>query len=412
MGMDRRGFLKTSALLGCSAAAHPLLTTMSLASAPTENRLVVMVLRGAMDGLDVVQPYGDGDLDFLRPTLSVGPGGGRAVDLDGFYALNAGFGELLPLWKKGELAFAHAVSTPYRDGRSHFDGQDMLEAGTSPEITGALARQGWLNRMLQVVPGMQTATAFAVGRDRMRILTGEAPVLNWAPDTRLEMTEASRRLLSEVYHEDALFMQSAEEAIELAASLGGGGGTGGAGGYAAGMQAIRQMTAGSKTDGDADVLARFAAQRLLADTRIAAFSINGWDTHKRQSRSMLRQGAKLSEAILMLRRELGLVWEKTTVLAMTEFGRTARENGSQGTDHGTGGVMVMAGGALAGAKVHGRWPGLGDGDLLDGRDLMPTQDVRAYAAWAMRAMYGLSRAELEATVFPGLDMGDDPHILA
>ena len=151
--MDRRLFL--NGVLGCSLAASPLVTPVTLASAPWDTRLVVLILRGAMDGLDVVQPYGDPALAKLRRTLLTGPENG-ALDLDGFYGLHPGLTGLKPLWDAGEIAFAHAVSTPYRDARSHFDGQDMLEAGTD---TLAGVRDGWLNRMLQAVPGITAQTA-------------------------------------------------------------------------------------------------------------------------------------------------------------------------------------------------------------------------------------------------------------
>lgn len=177
MQISRRSLLARSAVLGCSLAASPLLTPVSFAAAPWEQRLVVIILRGGMDALDVVQPYGDPDYAALRKSLSGGPGAG-AADLDGFFALHPGLAPLLPLWQRGELGFVQAVSTPYRDRRSHFDGQDLLEAGTA-----ALGRAegGWLNRMLQQMPGVEARTAFAIGQERMLMLEGAAPVSHWAP---------------------------------------------------------------------------------------------------------------------------------------------------------------------------------------------------------------------------------------
>ena len=145
--------------------------------------------------------------------------------------------------------------------------------------------------------------------------------------------------------------------------------------------------------------------------RICSFSLSGWDSHARQGQVLDRPLRQLSDTILALRAGLGANWARTTVMAMTEFGRTVRENGSGGTDHGTGGAMLMAGGAVRGGKVYGDWPGLADGQLYQDRDLMPTRDVRAYAGWAMRGLFGIGIARIEGTVFPGLDLGPDPGIL-
>ncbi len=397
--MDRRFFLRGAALLGCSAAAHPFLSTVTLASANGgqplgDHRLVVIILRGAMDGLDVVQPMGDPLFAAYRPTLGVNSG---ATDLDGYFALHARLGALMPLWRAGELAFAHAVSTPYRDKRSHFDGQDLLEAGTGVDVPLGAVRDGWMNRLLQAVPGLTAETAYAVGREAMPLLAGAAPVRSWTPDTELQMSSQNRLLLDAIYHDDPLFRDASDAAMDMA-------------GYTVAGDAGSK---GKDPDGlqEVDTLVDFAAARLREDTRIAAFSQNGWDTHKGQSASIGRSLTRLERTILRLKEQLGDVWRTTTVLAMTEFGRTARENGTKGTDHGTGGVMVMAGGTLRGGKVYGRWPGLADADLYDQRDLMPTSDVRAYAAWAMAQAYGIDRTTLEGAIFPGLDMGSDQKFM-
>ena len=157
--LSRRAFLARSAVLGCSAAASPLWTRVSFAAAPWDTRLVVIILRGGMDGLDVVRPYGAPEYAALRGSLAAEGG----ADLDGFFGLHPALSPLMPLWARGELGFVHAVSTPYRDKRSHFDGQDLLEAGTG-DLAGA--RDGWLNRMLQLVPGVEAQTAFALGMAR------------------------------------------------------------------------------------------------------------------------------------------------------------------------------------------------------------------------------------------------------
>ncbi len=390
MTLSRRAFVSRSLALGCSAAASPFLTPVTFASAPGDARLVVIVLRGAMDGLDVVRPYGDVALKAHRPTLATQP----FEDLDGFFGLHEALSPLMPLWKSGDLAFAHAVSTPYRNKRSHFDGQDFLENGGSASSGDLTAgRDGWLNRALQSVPGAHAKTAFAVGREKLMLLSGEAEISSWSPDGALDLSPQAELLLSKVYERDPLFHKAAMQAMELSDLTEG-----------SGMSARRA--------GRAEALAGFAGDRLSEDARIAAFSLTGWDTHANQAGSLPRALGELNVAIETLKARLGNAWENTLIMGVTEFGRTVRENGSRGTDHGTGGAALFAGGAVNGGRVFGEWPGLGASDLYQDRDLMPTRDVRAYAAWAMAGMFGLSPSEIEARVFPGLDMGKDPGLLA
>lgn len=385
--VSRRDFLARTGLIGCSLAASPFLTPVSFAAAPWNTRLVVIILRGGMDGLDVVQPYGDPSFKRLRGSLALGPEGG-AYDLDGYFALHPSLAPLLPMWEAGQLSFVHAVSTPYRDKRSHFDGQDLLEAGTT-SLAGV--RDGWLNRMLQVVPGVTPHTAYAVGRNDMRLLQGKAEVANWSPDAQLNLSPQAVRLLELVTESDPALHAALSEA-QLLSQLEGDDGKRGKGGHVE--------------------IAEFVAARLSDEARIAAFSLNGWDTHSRQERALDTALGRLAETLLTLRgRMRGNTWRNTAVVAMTEFGRTARQNGTAGTDHGTGGLMILAGGAIKGGHVFGDWPGLGDGDLYQQRDLMPTGDVRAHAAWVMRALTGLDRQVLEGAVFPGLDMGSDSGLI-
>ncbi|WP_371931230.1 DUF1501 domain-containing protein [Nioella sp. MMSF_3534] len=209
--LTRRDLLLRASAIGCSAAASPLMTPIAFASAPTDNRLVVIILRGAMDGLDLVQPYGDPDFSGYRPDFAIGPAAG-AQDLDGFFALHPGLGDLMPLWQAGELGFAHAVSTPYRNQRSHFDGQDLLEAGTGAETVGRSYEDGWLNRLVQTLPGATRETALAVGREEALILRGAAPSVAWSPASRLGLTPATADLLGMLYHDDPLFREAFEDA--------------------------------------------------------------------------------------------------------------------------------------------------------------------------------------------------------
>lgn len=400
--MERRRLLQGMGAMACSAAAHPFLSTVTLASGRGlgEGRLIVVILRGGMDGLDVVQPLHDLDFAALRPDLP------RAeLALSQGFGLHAGLGGLAPLWAAGEMAFVHATSTPYRDKRSHFDGQSLLEAGTGMDVTVGAQRDGWLNRMVQAVPGLRAETAYAFGRESIPLLSGAGPSLSWTPEVRVELSAQARLLLEHVFHDDPLFREAggaalrlSEEEVEMAAP--------------APPAATPLVPGEDRPWRDVDRLADFAATRLRGETRIAAFSLSGWDTHRGQAAALPRALSRLQRLVLQLRAGVGPeVWGRTVLLAMTEFGRTARQNGSGGTDHGTGGVMLAAGGAVAGGRVLGAWPGLAEADLYDRRDLMPTSDLRAWAGWAMRGLYGFERGVLEGAVFPGLDLGSDPGFL-
>jgi len=379
---NRRAFLGQVAALGCSAAASPLLTPIAMASAPGENRLVVLILRGALDGLDALRPVGDTAFKALRPSLS---DGGTPLG-DGFFALHPDLSGLAPLWQAGELAFVPATSTPYRDKRSHFDGQDLLEAGIAGDP--AQVRDGWLNRALTLMPGTTARTAFALGRERMLVLDGAAPITHWQPGTELDLGPQARLLMEYLFTQDTLFAEAGRTALEM----------------------------GSEADMDTrgpagEVLARYLAEQIRGETRIASLSLSGFDTHQWQKNRLRPALRNLQTTLLTLRAELGALWARTTVLALTEFGRTARENGTNGTDHGTGGMALLVGGALRGGRMIGGWPGLAESALYDRRDLMPLSDVRAYAAWALHDMFGLRASDLTRTVFPGLDMGDTPSLL-
>lgn len=382
--LSRRAFL-----IGCSAAASPLVTRVSFAQASGENRLVVILLRGAMDGLDVLRPMGDPAYAALRPRLLDGPAG---LPLDGFFALHPAAAPLMPLWQAGELGFAQAVATPYRAGRSHFVAQDALENGTGgADGTLTPARDGWLNRAVGLIPGATARTAVSVGRERLMMLDGDVPTAHWFPAEETGLSAQGQALLTALHEADPLFAATYAEA-----------------------QTLTQATAADRIPKEKQAyaaLGTYVADRLRDDARIAGFSLGGWDTHQNQARTMEAQMTMLSATVLSIRGGLGPAWRTTLVLAMTEFGRTARENGSAGTDHGTGGMMIAAGGALRGGRVFGTWPGLGDGQLLAERDLRPTGDVRAYAAWALRGLYGVEAEALTRTVFPGLDLGDDPRLL-
>lgn len=383
---SRRNFLAASLVTGCSIAASPILTPMSFAALPSENRLVVILLRGAMDGLDVIQPYGDPELKSLRPNFKFGPNSG-AYPLNNFFSLHAGLQNLVPLWKAGQLAFAHAVSTPYRDKRSHFDGQDLLEAGIVGQSPIRNSQTGWLNRLMSRMPNSGSETSYVIGDDPGVILNGPKPANVWNPNVSLRINESAYELLMSVAKNDPIFYQSILRANRISQSY--------------------QM---SRVGSAMSQYAKFAADRLKKQSRIVTFSIGGWDTHVNQKASIMTPLQDLSSVILTLRNELGGVWENTTVLAMTEFGRTAFQNGSAGTDHGTGGAMIMAGGTIKGGKVYGKWPGLGT--LYANRDLLPTQDIREYPGWAIHKLFGVSKSLVENEIFPGISLRSDPGFIS
>lgn len=406
--LTRRGFLGRGAAVGCSLAASPLVTSVSLASAPTDNRLVVIVLRGGLDGLDLLRPRQEEMLSVLRPTLAAETAG--EVPLEGGFALHPECAALYPMWAAGELGFVNAVATPYRDKRSHFDGQDLLEAGAEGLGGGAL-RDGWLNRAIGAMGTARAQTAYAIGAEPMLLTQGTARVLNWSPDVDFVLSAQGAALMQQTMAGDATMSAAMTQALGLVE----GGGFDAEASEADMDDAMdAMMSTKGKGAGRAHLrVAEFAAERLREEARIASFSLGGWDTHFRQGANLRRPLGRLVDTLLTLQAGLGAAaWQRTTVIALTEFGRTAAENGTGGTDHGTGGAMVLAGGALRRAGVFGEWPGLQEAALYQRRDLMPTQDVRRWAGWALRSSFGLERSVLETQVFPGMQLGDDPRLLA
>ncbi|NVP57917.1 DUF1501 domain-containing protein [Mycoplana rhizolycopersici] len=375
---SRRTFLGAA----CCVAAAPLATPVTFAALPGDNRLVTIVLRGAMDGLALVQPYGDPALRLLRPKLSLLPEQGLH-DLDGYFGLHPAAEALLPLWRAGELGFVNAISTPYRSGRSHFDGQDMLESG------GAAVqdeRTGWLNRAIAGITRGSARKAIDVNTTSELILAGPNPVDVWSTRANLELADDERSFFTRLYRNDPVFAAAMAEAVATDMFSDG-------------------IYAGEKRSSGVESVARLAAGMLSGEHRIASFSISGWDTHVGQDRTFKKPVGELCTAILTLKANLRPdVWRRTAILAITEFGRTAQENGSAGTDHGTGGVAIIAGGAVAGGRIHGNWPTLSEASLLDGRDLQPTTDLRQLAAAMLYQQFGISAKALGSSVFPGLTL--------
>jgi uncharacterized protein (DUF1501 family) len=380
-------------------------------------RLLTIVLRGALDGLAVVAPVGDPDWSKLRGDKGLASDGQPpALTLDGFFALNPAMPNLHRLYGAGQATIVHAVATPYRE-RSHFDGQDVLESGQAKP--GAVDT-GWLNRALAVLePGERADTrgrqAFAVGPIAPLVVRGPAPVLAWTPP-RLPPVgdETTMRLLDLYRHTDPALARALEERAGLAAIARAGGITGESGTdrpavQIGGIEQVRKYFADA-----AGAAAKFLAR---ADgPRVGALALDGWDTHVNEGivkgRLANLLGA-LDGAIAEIETNMGDAWRETVVVFITEFGRTARINGNDGTDHGTATVAILTGGALKGGRVLADWPGLKDADLYEHRDLRATTDLRAVLKGLLKDHLGVDDQDLGTGVFPdSLTVAPMPGLLA
>lgn len=377
MRVSRRG-----ALLGLTAAWTLGQTSLAVAAAPTDRRLVVVLLRGALDGMAAVVPYGDPDLARLRPGLvPPEPGQPRGLlDLGGFFGLHPALAGVHEMVLASQATFVHAVAGPYRS-RSHFDAQDYLEGGGEQRMSS-----GWLNRAVAHIPGRRANEALALGITTPLILRGPAPVGNYAAAGDAGIHPDLYARIADLAHDDALLGPVIREGLR--------------------DRGFSHATlAGLEQTGDRNAFANLAAAagRLLATAdgpRVAAMEIGGWDTHAQQMQRLDAPLRQLDAGLVALRTALGSAWAQTAVLVVTEFGRTARVNGTRGTDHGTGGVALVLGGAIAGGHVAGTWPGLTEANLFENRDLAPTLDVRALAMGLLIRHMGLAPASL-ADVFPG-----------
>jgi uncharacterized protein (DUF1501 family) len=342
-----------------------------------------MFLRGGMDGLSAVPPHGDSQYAAQRGLLAVPASGtpGGALNLDGHFGLSPHLAEMHGLFAAGELTVLHAVASPYRE-RSHFDAQNLLENGTVKPFG---RETGWLNAALAAADGargnMHSGTSgFALGPNVPLVLQGPAQIGSWSP-SRLPRPDA--------YQGDALLGRSFTVAREAQTMMEGHGAGGAMGGQSSPVL----------------VLARAAGEILgrRDGPRVATIDFGGWDTHISQlgEYSQLTRNLRLLDrAVAALKTALGPVWQHTAVLIVTEFGRAVAPNGSGGTDHGTAGAAFVAGGEVRGGRVISDWPGLGQRDLYEERDLRPTLDLRALFKAALAAQLGLGEAALETEVFP------------
>ena len=381
--MRRRDFVCTAGA-GLVSLSVPCL---SHADSPSDSRLVLVLLRGALDGLAAVPAWNDPDYPRRRGQLALdGPGQPAGVlDLDGYFGLHPELRFCHELYRRRQLTVIHAVAGPYRE-RSHFDGQDALENGTS---SAAGARDGWLNRALGHLPGVEETRAVALAQTVPLVLRGDAKVSSWAPSVMADADADTLNRIAWMY-----------EADELLASR-----------LTQGRAAMTLLDAGQENTPRRggpqfmDALAGAAGKFLGAPEgpRVAVLESGGWDTHANQGVAtglLANRLGMLDSGMAELAAAMGHAWDHTVVLVVTEFGRTVSVNGTRGTDHGTGTVVLMAGGAVDGGRVVTDWPGLAVSDLYQGRDLMPTTQLHSVFKGVLHDHMNIPLAALDGEVFP------------
>ncbi|GAB7537525.1 DUF1501 domain-containing protein [Burkholderia sp. 3C] len=365
---SRRRFLGT---LAASAGALLVAPHIAFASVATERRFVFVIQRGAADGLTILSPYADPDYARLRGELAVDPS--RSTHLNGTFALHPSLAQTARMYQDGQALFVHAIASPYRD-RSHFDGQNVLETGG---LAPYQVKDGWLNRLVAMLPATRE-NAIALAPTVPAALRGAARVTSYAPSGLPGAPDDLLTRVSALYERDAQLgplWASAMEARGLAHDAG-----------------ARQ---------DPASVGKLAASFLARDDgpRIAMIETGGWDTHSAQNARLSNVLKGLDAMLASLRDGLGPVWNDTTVVVATEFGRTAAANGTGGTDHGQGSVAMLLGGAVQGGRVIADWPGLRSADLYEGRDLKPTASLDALIAGAAAETLRLDPQRTGATLF-------------
>jgi uncharacterized protein (DUF1501 family) len=383
--LSRRSLL----LGGASFAAWAYLPKFARAADGRDPRLVVVILRGALDGLATVAPIGDPDYAGLHGAIALEAAGPHAaVMLDSFFALHPSMPEFARMVRHKQAAVVHAVATPYRD-RSHFDGQDVLESGYAGP---GRVQSGWLNRALENLPrGERVMSGLAIGPTTPLVLRGAAPTVARAPAALPQAADDTAARLVELYkHRDPALAAALSQGLQLDKAAQGD---------------DMKPKPGTNGAGAMKLVARGAAKLMSADDgpRIAALAFDGWDTHANEGGPVGRLATLLSGldgALAEFESGLGERWRDTVIVVATEFGRTARINGTDGTDHGTGTVALLAGGAVKGGRVISDWPGLKPASLYEGRDLAPTTDLRAVIKGVLHDHLGVSERVLAETVFP------------
>jgi uncharacterized protein (DUF1501 family) len=377
MTMHRRTFLRHMCVGGAATFGFPVVNFAQVAS---PGRFVFVLLRGGFDGLAAVVPFGDPSYQPLRGQFAFQPS--ELVELTDTFGLAPGLAPLKELWDANELVALHAMAIPYRT-RSHFDGQAVLETGIDRPIGSS---DGWLNRLLQTMSGRRSGIAVAAGMPRS--MTGSFDVQTWSPAQLGAVDDAYLERLSVLYRADKTLYGRFEAAVQQKDVVG-----------------EEPMAGGNARRGGIAPLMQAAARILRQDAgpNVAAVEFSGWDTHANQGMAggaLDRLLGQLAEGLMAFRRELGPVWSTTTVVVMTEFGRTARPNGTRGTDHGTAGAGFVIGPTVARSAVIADWPGLADRALFEQRDLTPTLDTRSVLKAAVAGAFDLTAAQLDR-VFPG-----------
>jgi uncharacterized protein (DUF1501 family) len=395
MNPSRRAFLKSTGL-GFVALGLPPSFLVRAAGAQINGRnkvLVVVFQRGAMDGLNVVIPFKDRAYYTLRPSIAVrepAAGEERAIDLDGYFALHPALAPLKNIYDKGQLAIVHAAGSP-DNTRSHFDAQDYMEIGT-PGIKST--PDGWLNRYLgEKRTSDSPFRGVAVTPQTPRMLAGATPTLTLSSIEEFRLrNQAAASALQRLYANaaDPLFRQGGNSLFEAMARL-------------RSVESKIPPSTTSYPNGRFGVGLKQIARLIKADVgmEIAFTEIEGWDTHVAEGGATGQLANRLRDlgaGLAAFYQDLGDRMEDVVLLTMSEFGRTARENGNRGTDHGHANVMFILGGAVRGGKVYGRWPGLAPEVLYEGRDLDLTTDYRAVCGEVLARH--LAQREL-ARIFPG-----------
>jgi uncharacterized protein (DUF1501 family) len=383
MTLDRRTLIQSAAGAFVLGGAAP---RFSFAATQGDRRLIVVILRGAMDGLAAVPPHGDADYVRVRGALALSKGQGGIADLDGSFGLHPALATLKSFWDQKQLAVVHAVASPYRD-RSHFDGQNVIE-------TGALRPNGlpdgWLNRAMGPLGINDPKLALAIAQSVPVILQGRRDVSSWMPIQLPQADDDFIARLKILYANDPLFRGALDNAIEVDAVA-----------SASGAPMDPNMMRGARGY-RFEPLAKMAGNLIAAEggPTITVLEVSGWDTHQAQGTTEGRLNYVLGDfdkGLKALAEAVRPIWDRTTILAFTEFGRTVAPNGSGGTDHGTASAAFVAGGAVNGGRVVAQWPGLRA--LYQGRDLAPTMDLRAVFKGVLGDHMRVARGQLDA-IFP------------
>ncbi|MBT2793253.1 DUF1501 domain-containing protein [Paraburkholderia strydomiana] len=365
---SRRQFLQIAA---AGAGAILVSPRIAFASVVTDRRFVFVIQRGAADGLNIVVPYAEPAYATLRGALAIDASSARR--LDGTFALHPALVQIGAMYADRQALFVHAVASPYRD-RSHFDGQNVLETGGASPYR---VKDGWLNRLVAQLPSARE-NAIAFAPTVPMALRGNAEVTSYAPSALPQAPDDLLMRVSQLYDQDAQLRPLWESAMTARGLAG---------------------DAGARQDPAS--LGKLAASFLSRDDgpRIAMIETGGWDTHSAQSTRLANQLKALDTMLAALRDNMGPAWSKTTVLVATEFGRTAAANGTGGTDHGTGSVAMVLGGAVAGGRVIADWPGLAPRDLYEARDLKPTTSLDSLIAGVASEGLGLDPQRTARALF-------------